>query len=93
MMVKENKLGTAFGVVGYVQNIGLTFFPYLAGMIADAYTVVEVVGGEEVTRTDYTMTMVMFASLGVVGFLFAMALKRVDARRTEGVSIEAVFHQ
>jgi len=93
MMVKENHLGTAFGVVGYVQNIGLTFFPYLAGRIADAYTTVEMVGGEEVTHTDYTMTMVMFAALGVLGFFFAIALKRVDARRTEGPSIEAVFHQ
>jgi MFS family permease len=93
MMVRENRLGTAFGVIGWVQNIGLMTFPYVAGKIADAYTTVEIVGGEEVTRTDYTMTMVMFSALGVVGFLFAIALKRVDARRTQGPSIEAVFHR
>ena len=91
MMVKENHLGTAFGVIAYVQNIGLTIFPYLAGRIADAHTVVETVAGEEVTRVDYTMTMVMFAALGVVGFIFALALKHVDARRRDGVSIESVL--
>jgi MFS family permease len=93
MMVKESHLGTAFGLIGYIQNIGLTFFPYLAGKVADAYTTVETIGGDEIATTDYTMTMVMFAALGAVGFLFAIILKRVDARRTRGISIEAVFHE
>jgi MFS family permease len=91
MMVSERRLGTAFGVVGYVQNLGLMFFPYLAGRIADMYTTYDVVGGEEVSRVDYTMTMVMFAGLGIVGFLFALALKRADRRRTDGISIEKVM--
>lgn len=93
MMVSEKRLGTAFGVVGWVQNIGLMIFPYVAGKLADAYTTVEIIGGEEVTTTDYSATMVMFAALGIVGFFFAVALKRVDARRTQGPSIESVFHQ
>lgn len=93
MMVKESQLGTAFGVIGYIQNIGLTFFPYLAGKLADAYTTAETIGGEEIVTTDYTMTMVMFAALGIVGFLLALALKRVDRGRTHGLSIEARFHQ
>jgi MFS family permease len=93
MMVKENHLGTAFGVIGYIQNIGLTLFPFLAGKVADAYTTVETIGGEEIATTDYTMTMVMFAALGVVGFLLAIALKHVDRRRTSGISIEAVYRQ
>lgn len=91
MMVKENHLGTAFGVIAFVQNIGLMVFPYVAGRIADAYTTVRMVGGEEVTETDYTMTMVMFAGLGVVGLLFALALKHVDRRQPAGMSIESVL--
>ncbi len=93
MMVEERHLGTAFGVVGYVQNVGLMLFPYLAGRVADAYTTVETIGGEQVSKVDYTMTMIMFAALGIVGFLFALALKAADRRRTDGMSIEKVILQ
>lgn len=94
MMVKDRHLGTAFGVVGYVQNLGLMLFPYLAGKIADRYTTVETVGGEEIASVDYTMTMLMFAVLGIIGFVFALALKAADRRRREGTSIEdVIIHQ
>jgi MFS family permease len=85
MMVPENRLGTAFGVVGYVQNVGLMLFPFLAGKIADAHTVSGVV--------DYTSTMLMFAGLGIVGFVFALLLKWADGRRKDGISIESVLRK
>ncbi len=87
MMVPESRLGTAFGVVGYVQNIGLFAFPLLAGKIADAHTTL--VNGQPVI--DYTSTMLMFASLGLVGFVFSLLLKAADARRKTGISIEEVL--
>jgi MFS family permease len=87
MMVPESRLGTAFGVVGYVQNVGLMLFPYLAGKIADAHTTM--VKGQPVV--DYTSTMLMFAALGVVGVVFSLLLKYSDARRTTGISIEQVL--
>ncbi len=91
MMVPEKRLGTAFGVVGYVQNVGLMLFPWLAGKIADAHTTTAIVNGEKVSRVDYTSTMLMFALLGTVGFVFSLLLKWADARRREGVSIEKVM--
>jgi MFS family permease len=87
MMVPESRLGTAFGVVGYVQNVGLMLVPYLAGKIADAHTTM--VNGQPVV--DYTSTMLMFASLGLVGFVFSLLLKATDARRKSGISIESVL--
>lgn len=91
MMVHENRLGTAFGVIGYIQNVGLMLFPFIAGKIADSYTTIEVINGNEVTQIDYTYTMVMFAGLGIVGFLFSLALKRADKNRKSGISIEEVM--
>jgi MFS family permease len=88
MMVPESRLGTAFGVIGYVQNVGLMLFPYLAGKIADAHTVT---GADGTAVVDYTSTMLMFAVLGLVGFAFALLLKWADRRRREGVSIEAAL--
>jgi len=90
MMVPERRLGTAFGVVGYVQNVGLTLFPYLAGRIADAHTVTDAAGESVV---DYTATMLMFVVLGLAGFVFALLLKVADRRRSAGVSIESVLRK
>jgi MFS family permease len=87
MMVPESRLGTAFGVVGYVQNVGLMLVPYVAGKIADAHTTM--VNGQPVV--DYTSTMLMFVSLGLVGFVFSLLLKATDARRKTGISIEQVL--
>ncbi len=87
MMVPESRLGTAFGVVGYVQNVGLMLFPYLAGKIADAHTTV--VNGQPVV--DYTSTMLMFVALGLAGLVLAVLLKVADARRKAGPSIEDVI--
>ncbi|HPS77229.1 MAG TPA: MFS transporter [Thermoanaerobaculaceae bacterium] len=88
MMVPESRLGTAFGVIGYVQNVGLMLFPYIAGKIADAHTVT---GGDGQPVVDYTSTMLMFAMLGLVGFVFSLLLKWADKRRKEGISIESVM--
>jgi hypothetical protein len=40
---------------------------------------------------DYTSTMLMFAALGLVGFVFSLLLKGADSRRREGPSIEQVL--
>jgi MFS family permease len=91
MMVPENRLGTAFGVVGYIQNVGLMLFPYIAGRISDAHTTQKVINGQNVAVVDYSSTMLMFALLGAVGFIFSILLKRADTRRKEGQSIESVM--
>ncbi len=90
MMVKESRLGTAFGFVGYVQNVGLMLFPWIAGKLADAHSSRIVVDGKATIQIDYTQTLVMFASLGIAGFVFSLLLRRADARRTDGFSIERV---
>jgi MFS family permease len=66
LIVREERVGTAFGLMTMIQNIGLALFPFLNGMLRDR------------TRS-YTASMIMFASLGVVGLVFAVLLKRSDA--------------
>ena len=67
MIVRKERVGTAFGLMTAIQNVGLALFPFLNGLLRDA------------TRS-YTASMVMFASLGLFGLLFAVLLKRADAR-------------
>jgi MFS family permease len=74
IMVEEKRLGTAFGLMTLIQNAGLTLFNWAAGKLTD------MAGG------DYTHTILMFASLGFVGLVFALLLKA--ASKKEGVGIE-----
>jgi len=67
LIVKEERVGTAFGLMTMIQNIGLMLFPYLNGKLRD------------ITH-DYRASMVMFATLGFFGFIFALLLKREDSR-------------
>jgi MFS family permease len=67
LIVEKNRVGTAFGLMTMIQNIGLALFPWLNGLLRDA------------THT-YTASMMMFASLGLFGLVFAILLKRADAK-------------
>ncbi len=67
LIVKEERVGTAFGLMTMIQNIGLMLFPYLNGKLRDM-------------THSYSASMVMFATLGFVGFIFAVLLKREDKR-------------
>ena len=67
LIVKENQLGTAYGVIAMVQNIGLFLFPLAVGAIRDS------------TGT-YNLAMVMFAGLAVLGLIFAIWLKIIEAK-------------
>jgi MFS family permease len=67
LLVEEKTVGTAFGLMTMVQNLGLAAFPWIVGATRDA-------------TEGYTAGMIVFASLGIVGFVFALFLKRADAR-------------
>ena len=67
LVVDEKRVGTAFGLMTAIQNMGLGLFPYLNGKLRDL-------------TGSYTATQVMFAGLGVAGLIFAFLLLRSDKR-------------
>ncbi len=67
LVVKKEHVGTAFGVMTAIQNIGLMAFPYFNGKL-------------RVLTGSYTASQVMFASLGLVGLVFALLLLRADKK-------------
>ncbi len=67
LIISKQRVGTAFGLMTMLQNIGLGLFPWLSGRLRD-------ISG------DYTASQIMFSSLGVLGLVFAVLLKRADAR-------------
>jgi len=80
-LVDENKIGTAYGMMYSIQNLGLWGFPLLTGMLLD-YT-----NPGNPAVLNYTPTMLMFASLGLIGVLCAVMLKFTDKKRGYGVEL------
>lgn len=70
LLVEESRVGTAFGLMTACQNIGLLAFPYFNGALRDA-------------THGYAASQIMFAALGGIGLLCAVALLFAD-RRTGG---------
>jgi MFS family permease len=73
LIVEEQRVGTAYGLMTAVQNLGLLAFPYFNGALRD-------------TTHGYTASQVMFASLGLAGLIFALLLLSADRR--EGGRLE-----
>lgn len=79
-IVDEKRIGSAYGFMFSIQNIGLWIFPILAGLVLDK------TNGEGAESLDYTFTMIMFAALGILGLFFAVLLKRED--KVSGYGLE-----
>ncbi|MDQ7815953.1 MAG: MFS transporter [Melioribacteraceae bacterium] len=65
IIVDESKLGTAYGLMTMIQNIGLAGFNFIIGWANDF-------------SGNYTMGMWIFSSLGFFGLLFAFLLRRSE---------------
>ncbi len=64
-IVDESKLGTAYGLMTMIQNIGLAGFNFLIGWANDF-------------SGDYTLGMWIFSVLGFLGLVFAFMLRKVE---------------
>jgi nitrate/nitrite transporter NarK len=80
-LVKYKQIGTAYGIMYSIQNLGLFAIPIVAGKILD------VTNPGNPTTLIYTPTMIMFATLGFFGMVFAIMLKREDRKNNFGVDL------
>lgn len=83
-IIPENKLGTAYALIFWVQNWGLMGVPFIIGKVLDKYckTGVRIDGS---TTYDYTIPMIIFTSFGVLAFIVALMLKREDRIKNYGL--------
>ena len=81
-IVSEKRLGTAYGLMFSLQNLGLFAVPILAGWIVDITNPVKVAG----TPLNYTPAMIGFAGFGMIALVFAFLLKRED--KVSGYNME-----
>lgn len=71
-LVPEEKLGTAYGLMTLIQNVGLAGFNFLIGWANDH------AAASAAHPTGYRLGMWIFSSLGFFGFLFAYLLRRAE---------------
>ena len=72
-------LGTAYAMIFYFQNIGLSMVPIWIGKINQANT------DEATGLIDYTQTMTTFAGFGVVAIVIAVLLLIEDKKKGYGL--------
>jgi MFS family permease len=71
-LVDQSKLGTAYGLMTMIQNIGLAGFNLLIGWANDA------AGASGEHPEGYVLGMWIFSVLGFLGLLFAFLLRRAE---------------
>ena len=67
LIVNKRIVGTAYGVMTQIQNIGLFAFPKLNGALRES-------------TGDYTASQIMFSTLGVVALIAALLLLSADRK-------------
>ncbi len=81
LVVNQDKLGTAYGLMTMIQNVGLAGFNLLIGWANDFS------GAGANNPTGYHFGMWIFSSLGFFGFIFAFLL-RVNERGPKSHGLE-----
>ncbi len=81
LIVKSEKLGTAYGLMTMIQNIGLFGFNLLIGFANDA------AHASAANPNGYNIGMWIFSSLGFFGLLFAFLL-RISEKGKSGHGLE-----
>ena len=71
-IVGQERLGTAYGLMTMIQNIGLAGFNLLIGWTND------VAGASEAYPEGYVAGMWVFSCLGLFGLLFSYLLRRSE---------------
>lgn len=81
-IIPENKIGTAYAVIFWVQNIGLSLVPLLIGWVLDKYCTINDNGA---IRYDYTLPMIIFTSFGILAVIIGLLLKKEDKIKKYGL--------
>ncbi len=81
-IIPMKQLGSAYAIIFYIQNIGLSMVPVMIGKVIQNYATIETAEG---TTYDYTIPMAIFAVFGIVSILVSLILKRVDKRNNYGL--------
>lgn len=81
-IIPMKQLGSAYAIIFYIQNIGLSMVPLLIGWVIETYSTNTTPQG---ITYDYTVPMLIFAAFGAVAIGIAIMLKKEDAQKGYGL--------
>jgi MFS family permease len=74
-IITESRLGSAYGLMTMIQNVGLTIYPYIIGWARDC-------------TGNYSSAMMVFSITMFAAFIFAVLLRQGERDRLERGSAE-----
>lgn len=80
-LIDGKLLGSAYALIFWIQNIGLYAFPMIIGSVLKASNP----GVTDPLKYNYTVPMVVFASLGVAALFLGLYLKAIDRKGDYGL--------
>jgi len=88
-IIPEKQLGTAYGMIFLIQNIGLSLVPALIGWVLNKYCITgtRLLDGVPVSNYNYTLPMLIFTAFGVLALVFAILLKAEDKKKGYGLEL------
>lgn len=88
-LVDNKLLGSAYAVIFWIQNIGLYAFPMIIGAVLASSNP----GVENPLDYNYTVPMLVFASLGVLALILGITLKAMDAKHHYGLELPNIQNE
>ena len=88
-IIPEKQLGTAYGMIFLIQNVGLSLVPLLIGWVLNKYCITgtRLLDGVQVSNYNYTLPMLIFTAFGVLALIFALLLKAEDKKKGYGLEL------
>ncbi len=89
-IVEDRYLGSAYGSIFWIQNIGLLAVPILIGWALNASNPgvsEQIAAGITTVQYNYTVPELIFAGFGVLAFFLSIVLKRIDKKHKYGLEL------
>ena len=83
-IIPMKQLGSAYAIIFYIQNIGLSMVPLLIGWVINDFAAVKNSSGL-IVDYDYTIPMCIFAVFGLIAIFIAFLLRKEDKKRHYGL--------
>ena len=80
-LIDEKLIGSAYALIFWIQNIGLYAFPMIIGSVLRSSNP----GVTDPLKYNYTVPMLVFASLGVIALILGFLLKALDKKKGYGL--------
>jgi predicted MFS family arabinose efflux permease len=89
-IIEDRYLGSAYGAIFWIQNIGLLAVPMLIGYALSASNPgvsEQIAAGVEGAKYNYTVPEFIFAGFGVAAIILSIVLRVVDKKKGYGLDI------